>query len=403
MDIEPNVSIKWYKNPIFYAVIIITIIIIAFVIYDILYKPPTVPNTSSQTIAEQSAMFANISYWGPSSNIPGNPLSQCNIFTFQGFISDSIAEQGDVTLNPDILNACGTTGSFCTSPIPAGSQICLDVDQISAQLQQRTCTAQGTDSIGCRDYEGNKYAVGQVNDYYNACSLTPCTNSTVASIATNFQFNPNPAITLANAHCIFPVFGITGTTGISGSTGTTGTTSYLQGISGSTCDLDLSQLWRITRADFIASTGGFKVDPSGMFARIQNRSTGLCLAPIGSTGATGSTGNTGNTGSSGVTNGSLLTLVPCRATYPWLFSPSLQIVSLTSPPQFVWSPTPVSLTTTADIINYINNNKPLSMVVVDGTAVMLPFALDNSTQSNYSAQYLDYALFNLILTSNYPL
>ena len=80
----------------------------------------------------------------------------------------------------------------------------------------------------------------------------------------------------------------------------------------------------------------------------------------------------------------------------------ISIWGVTTPPQIVYAPNPVSLITNADILNYLNTYKPLSMVVVDGNAVMLPFGLNDQVQSNYSAQYLDYALFNLITTSNYP-
>jgi hypothetical protein len=129
----------------------------------------------------------------------------------------------------------------------------------------------------------------------------------------------------------------------------------------------------------------------------------LFLVPVGF-GVTGGTGSTGSSGSSGVTNGSLLTLSPIKSTqYPWLLAPALQVTpGLTTPQQFVWAPTPVSFNSTADIINYINNNKPLSMVVETGVARMRPFSIDSTTQPTYEAQYLDYAIFNLITIANYP-
>jgi hypothetical protein len=404
------IKVPWYRNPLVYAVIIIVIIIIALIIYNFLYKPPIIPDNSAKFIAEQSALYKNLSYWGPSSDVIGttgatgatgttgstggtriiDPRSQCGIYTFQGFISGNIAIQGHTTTNKSILNACGTTGSSCIGPIPAVNEVCLDADQISAKLQQHTCTDIGTNGIGCRSYDGTRFAVGAVDTFYEPCSLNPCKDTTIGSIATNFQFNPNPGVTLTNAKCIFPVFGTTGTTG----------SNNLLRIDGDICNLSLHQLWRITRADFIPTSKGFKIDPAGNFAKIQNRETGMCLAPIGATGGTGSTGSTGN---AGVINGSLLTFVPCKPNqYPWLLAPPLQISGLTTPQQFVWAPNPVSLVTTADIINYINNIKPLSLVVEGTTAIMRPFAIDAQTQSQYSAQYLDYSLFNLITTASYP-
>lgn len=394
-------KIPWYKNPLVYAVIIIAIVIIGFIIFSVLYKTPAIPNNSAQFIAQQSALYQNLDYWGPSSGITGNSRSQCGIYTFQGFVdvtgTQVIAVQGDITTNKSVVDACGVTGS-CIGPVSAATTGCLDADQIALQLQQHTCTDIGTNGIGCRDYDGTRFPVGAVDTFYSPCGINPCTNTTVGSVAINFIYSGNPLTTYNNARCIYPTFGITGTTGTTGSTGTTGTTLYFAGMQSSLCDLSLPQLWRITRADFINNT--FKIDSSGSFAKIQNRQTGLCMVPIGFNGTVGTTGTTGTTG---VTNGSGLTLIPCRGNqYPWLLAPELQISGLTTPQQLVWAPKPVPLSTTADIINYINTYKPLSVVIEGGIPILRPFALDIQTQSQYSAQYLDYAIFNLILNNNIP-
>jgi hypothetical protein len=114
--------------------------------------------------------------------------------------------------------------------------------------------------------------------------------------------------------------------------------------------------------------------------------------------------NTGATGSTGIQPGTLLTLGVCKnGSYPWLLAPQTQIASLTTPQQITYvGNSKVALNTEAEILTYLNNSHPQSLVVENENAIMRPFAIDNQSQSNYSAQILDYTLFNLITTNFYP-
>ena len=177
MDAPPfeSTPTKWYRNPLVYACIILAIIIIALILIVIFYKPKVPPDNTAKLIAQQSALFQNLSYWGPSSDVPNNPRSQCSIYTFEGFIdANGIAIQGDVTTNRSIVDTCGSTGSQCIGPQASVLQACLDADQTSLKLQQRTCTSSGTDSIGCRDFDGTRYNIGDTNIFYDPCGITPC-------------------------------------------------------------------------------------------------------------------------------------------------------------------------------------------------------------------------------------
>lgn len=386
-------------------VIIFLLIILIFILL-LLYFHPGSTGTTGATAANP-ALFIPYSYWGGATGVSG-PREACGTYTFQGELTDGITGQegtyiaipGDVTLDVNTLNNClpvtdigasGITGFVCFGPSTANSNSCTDPDQISAQLMVHTCTSVGTNGLGCRDAEGNTYAVGATALFYSACTTSPCT-APVAAIALNFVYSlgDNPNDLLGSAFCLTKAFIPNGNTGASGSTGSTG--SYLIKVSDSNCNFELNQLWRIYRANLSQTGSGFTSNPNGIYAYVQDRVTGLCIVPS----VTGVTGVTG-----GVPRTTTLTLGTCQAgAYPWLLAPPIQIGAYTTPNQFVWAPNPVPLTSTSDLINFIDNYNPLSMWPNNSEQeVMLePFYINGDVvNSGYSANYLDYTLFNLIL------
>lgn len=375
------------------TVIVIVIVILVFVALIALYVPPPPPPNTSPTspaaIQVQTKQYQALSYWGPSTDLP-NGGSVCAVYDFPGTITGTTALQGVPRTNANILNNCiplgNTATGTCIGPILSGNASCVDPDQISAKQQTRTCVGFGTNGIGCRTEDGNFVSNGTTNIFYTGCGLKPCTTA-LASLAVNFNFNPNIGIILNNAKCLYA-------TTIGNTAGNTATVNYQ--VNGNRCDLSNSQLFRIQRAS-LSSTGSFKKDPTGNYAYFLSRDNNLCVVPSNTTSL----------------NNSTLTLKTCSSgQYPWLLLPQSSIPgntaghtasASTAVQQFVYVPKPIDISTTDGLLELVNSNPYSITVDSSNIARMKPMALQ-STQTNYSAQYLDYTLYNLILenTNSFP-
>jgi hypothetical protein len=402
-------------DPIWIFLILFAVIILIFIILLGLTNNSTgTTGTSGVTGIPnvQTIPIYTIDYWGGATGVTGvtGASSACSVYTFQGEIQDIDALYRAVpftpSVNTNIIMSClpftdiGTTGLQCYGPQAIGNNTCLDPDQMAAQEQMHTCIGNtGTNGLGCRDYDGTVYNVGDTVDFFTPCQLKPCT-TTLASIALNYLANPNLNITYLNMKCIYPTItfsgstgatGATGSTGATGATGATGISSVI--INAGTCDFSYNQQWRIQRANLNATGTGFVNSATGSYAYILNRQTNLCLV----------VGNSNN-----------LTLSKCGSgTYPWLLTSGFQIGDITPPDQIVWVGNAIiPLTTSGDFLNFLNSSNPQSITLFSSVfgydVSMKNFQLSlNAGSSGYfaNANYLDYTLFNFILenASDYPL
>jgi hypothetical protein len=394
------------NNLTIFVIIIFILIIIISIALLLFFKPTQTSGTTGAT--GPTTQFANYDYFGPVSGTTGE-RGICTVYTFGGSIQNSTAIPGIPSLDYNTLNSCVNTNPGATGPTGAignctfnqntiNLQNCVDPDQISAKLQTHVCSPNGmigTSGLKCRNYDGTIANPGDVVPIYTGCGLAPCT-TTLASVALNFNFDPDFRVMLQNMRCIYPQF--VGGTGPTGATGIQG--KYT--IFAAPCDFSSKQQWRVQRANLNASGVGFTQNTNGPYAFILDRNTNQCIVPD-------LQGVTGATGPNFIPPpGTPLTLGNCNnSVYQFLLNAPIQLGDLTIPQQISYVSKAVPLNTQADILNYLNNFSPKSMLEDPTTHKVLlqNFGLNSTTQSKYSANYLDYALFNFILRNSllYPL
>jgi hypothetical protein len=383
-------------DPIWIFLIIFAVIILIFIILLGLTNnnSGTTGTTGSTGITNpQLVPIYTIDYWGGATGVTGTN-GNCNVYTFQGEVQNDIVYAYTPSVNTNIINSCipfsninGATGFQCFGPQAIGNNTCLDPDQIAVQEFMHTCAGTtGTNGLGCRDTDGTVYNPGDTVDFFSPCQLKPC-STTLASIALNYLANPDLNITFENMRCIYPII----TFGATGASGATGVTSVV--IEAAMCNYSYDQQWRIQRANLNSTNTGFVNSATGDYAYILNRQTNLCLV---------------------VNKSNQLTLSTCGSgTYPWLLTSGFTIGDFSPPDQIVWIGNTITpLTTSAEFLNFLNNNDPQSITlfstITGDEVIMSNFQLSlNTGQSALyaNANYLDYTLFNFILANSdsYPL
>jgi hypothetical protein len=357
--------------------IILCLILLIVILLKFFYKPKTNTSNTSNTSNNSNVFknkYADISYWGPAKDVTGGTRNKCGVYTFAGNISGTIATPGVPNLGNGTINQCvsdfNIPNQTCYGPTAITNNACIDVDQVAAKQQIRECVGKGTDSLGCRNYNGTKIPVGDSALFYISCTAPQCTTS-LSSIALNYNYNPDINVILNTAKCLY----YDGTN-----------------VRGSRCDLSFGQLWRVDKAK-ISSSSSLIRDPKGNYASFFNRIYNLCLTPVVSKPSDGTLVGLSTCGNGG-------------SNFPWLLFPQTSLPAYDSfpisiaPQQIVWAPKPVKIDSDPALISFLKSN-PLSIVLnSNGITELRPFARNSNTQSNYSAQYLDYTLFNTILQNS---
>ena len=184
--------------------IILFLILGFFILLYFFYKPTK--NTSSSSSSSNADVYKNkyadISYWGPAKDVIDGTKNTCGVYTFTGSIDNTIAIPGTPNLENSTLNSCvsdlNILNEYCYGPTNIDKNACIDVDQVAAKQQIRECIGKGTDSLGCRNYNGTTLPVGSSSFVYISCNAPQCKTS-LSSIALNYNFNPDINVILNNA------------------------------------------------------------------------------------------------------------------------------------------------------------------------------------------------------------
>lgn len=337
-------------DPIWITILVFGILIFGLIMAIALIrnKSPTPPD-----IASMLDQIPNPQLWSTLSNVPNGNRNSCGIYTFQGTMnSDGTFNPGTPNLNKAILDSM--------TPTVFDSSSCISPDQIVAQQQQRTCEGVSGTTGGCYSDDGTLIPVGSTEILYVGCPAPQCTGS-FGAVALNF--NP-PPITAA--------FCLQGDPTLS--------------VSAVPCNLgNLEQLWQIDRTSSIK----LAADPNGSYARIYSRSQQGCLQPLGTVMA-------------GVSVG----IGPCTTNsgYVWVVVGAQTFADGTQAPQQIvyWPVWPVSVP--ANFIgawalhrNATTGNLELQPYAVYSTNSQTPGPIPESDALLYTAQILDYTLYNTLV------
>jgi len=292
--------------------------------------------------------------WSTGDTSDNNDRNVCLLYTFPGRMDGIKAIQGWPSLNTGFLN----------SLTPTQLSSCIDPDQLNAQQMVRTCM---NPNLGCIGFDGQNYLQGQEELYYDACGTkqsSPCSDSLAL---VGLQYNSDDLSTL---RCVQ----------------TSNANLQSQAV---TCDIsDNNQLLRIIRANPIDLSN----NPSGPFARIFNRISGLCLTPLSATPFSGA--------KVGLTNCTI------NKGYVWWVFPPFSSDNGVLPQQLVYTTninTPPS--SKKELNTFLQDNKgSLFSLAFDTTGLVLfPMIVENMGDPNTNprnTQLIDYQLYNLLLQYN---
>lgn len=326
-------------------IIFILIWIIVWILLRVtnVIRPPQ-EQTSSE-IEQELEMARERTDWSKESDIIGGLRNTCGIYTFP---ATGPSTPGMYTLNKEILDSL--------TPIQVGpeTQDCVDVDQIAAKEQQRTCLGSDTTNI-CIGYDGQIYQKGQIEILYVPCDVNRC-KGTLGNIAIGFDFTGFPA---NNTLCM---------------------SGQVDIVDAGECTLeDQNQIFRIERG--MPKT----LTPSdgGPFARFIDRKTGKCVKP------------------ESVSEGSELVLSDCSPNngFVWFLAPSAEVDEGDIAPQQILYTTDIdTFPSPSEMKQYVESNNPLSLHTSSGSIVMDKY----STKQDPSAvsQILNYQLFELISSAS---
>jgi hypothetical protein len=321
--------------------------------------------------------------WGPNQPVPGD-RGMCSLYTFP---AAGPGQPAIPTLSPQILDAM--------TPTEIGNVSCVDADQLALQKVNQTCQGNGITGNICYGTDATVYQLGQTRQLYVQCNSVKC-EDTLALTALNF--NPSDFIDPPATKSACLQF-------------TSADPS--QAVIGEICDLqNTGQILRIERQ----SPNGTASD-SGVYGRLVDRVTNLCVIPSLVPPVTGTTLQLGNCSPS---DG-----------YVWWFFPPTTIVTIetiddimvpvstVAPQQLVYYPNngqePPKGT---DLTDFIANKNPLAITVnvnTNGTSMMFgdtsygqPVTLEqlstnqrsNTSTNQYglasNAQTIDYWLYQTI-------
>jgi hypothetical protein len=382
--------------------IIILVAIIIFVIILIillgtyvtgLWKPVVLPAADIQSMIDA---YSIPSAW--TSSLPTDN-GECQVYTF-------VSTNGDVPQpSIDVLNA-NETSKYEVFPI---QQSCTDDDQIFAQHSYHVCRYGELPDIpitqfdGCPLINGGFTKInGYYEEYYNTCggstssstltesNSTRCLGS-VALIAYDYTSS------LASSTCIVdPVYTIDGSTiiiapdaplRVANPTINIGPPiSFTGGCSITATQNGFpSELFRVTRYAYDASSKGLTQNNNGSFIKITHRPTGKCIAPY----TLGSDGKTVSVSSFNPNLSPILVDASSFGNYDawWYITPRLnmsavevaQLANVTdklySLPQLVWMPNPNAiggLSGNDSLWDYLTNPK-------NNVYSLVPFTVSNGT------------------------
>lgn len=365
---------------------IVTIIFIVYIVgiallgvYNTFYRK--IPSAADAGV--QESLYDGATYWGPSESLPG---ASCLTYSFQGSMSTSnpICDHykgipGQITLNTSVLD----------SLIPSTSRSCVDIDQLVAIKQTRTCEASPANPNpsnplnSCVKQDGTLARIGEKEVLYSTypCkSNVPCLG-TLSLYAVGYSTTPD--IPVCNGQ--FP--GIVCLT-LSG--------PNPNSINADFCALDKpNELFRVIRTypGVPLNSPTNQNGRLGPIAQIVHRDTNRCLIPASD-------------------NIQLIT-GSCSSGAVWFLQPALTGSTKYSPQQTIY----IGSLTKIQIEELYKSNNPDDIIdklssygvksiqqIVDGTVFLEPYysrlKTDTPNEENErraTSQIVDYTLYNNIL------
>ena len=316
--------------------LVICIIIFGVLIYVVRTRTVMDGSPDIENLVEESRQRTS---WGTPTDVPNGSRNVCSLYTFNS--------PTEPTLDSSVLDGL--------SPSVNTEGACVDVDQIIAKQQIRQCLGNGDTGNICVNDNGDVFQQGQSEVLYVPCDVDRC-KDTLGSIAFDSSPIPNSLICME---------------------------SLLGNIIGNNCTQSIeSQLFRIERAEALS----LAESSSGVYARIQDRETGLCVVP-----------NIPNP-----VAGTSLTIGECtpNSGYVWFLVPEFSINGVDVPQQIVYTSSIAEAPTASEMSTYISNNNPLSLVSDGVQSITLqPFATSTVGNEGHKTQILDSSIYVSMLQS----